>query len=86
MNPSSSEGGGNGGGGDGRPPGGTSRKNGDKTPRKVQWLDESTTNTRESDRSTHALDEHGLDVRAVDALECAAETNMHPPSPPLSKH
>ncbi|KAL1674247.1 hypothetical protein EV122DRAFT_221048 [Schizophyllum commune] len=76
MNPSSSEGGGNGGGGDGRPPGGTSRKNGDKTPRKVQWLDESTTNTRESDRSTHALDEHGLDPTAFETLTDALERHQ----------
>ncbi|KAL1741632.1 hypothetical protein HDZ31DRAFT_45008 [Schizophyllum fasciatum] len=71
--PSSSEGGGS--GGDGRPPGGTSRKQGDKTPRKVQWLDEST-NTRDSERSTHALDEHGLDPTAFETLTDALERHQ----------
>lgn len=44
---------------DGRPPGGTSRASGNKTPRRVQWLDD---NNDTNIMSTHHLDEHGLDV------------------------
>ena len=42
---------------DNRPPGGTRRSGGTKTPRKVQWTDE-----RDVVDSPRALDEHGLDV------------------------
>ncbi|KAH9840879.1 uncharacterized protein C8Q71DRAFT_427891 [Rhodofomes roseus] len=45
---------------DNRPPGGTRRSNGTKTPRKVQWTDER--NAADPNLSPRALDEHGLDV------------------------
>lgn len=48
---------------DGRPAGGTARTPGTKTPRKVQWVDDKDSVPAGS-TSTHALDEHGLDVRS----------------------
>lgn len=52
---------------DGRPAGGTARTSGTKTPRKVQWaFDEE--HPVPSASSTHALDEHGLDVRLISYL------------------
>jgi hypothetical protein len=45
-----------------RPVGGTARTPGVKTPRKVQWAaDEGA----DPSSSTHALDEHGLDVSII---------------------
>lgn len=63
--------------GDGRPPGGTARNAGTKTPRKVQWLDENTPSApgRATD-STHALDEHGLDPSAFETLTDALERHQ----------
>jgi len=46
---------------DNRPPGGTRRSGGAKTPRKVQWHDERDV-VPDANASTRALDEHGLDV------------------------
>lgn len=43
-----------------RPPGGTARSGGTKTPRKVQWAVERP--GLEHEISTHELDERGLDV------------------------
>lgn len=47
-------------GGVDRPPGGTARGGGTKTPRKVQWAIDS--RQVDADSSAHALDEHGLDA------------------------
>jgi hypothetical protein len=52
-----------------RPAGGTARTPGNKTPRKVQWAVDA-----ESGSSTHALDEHGLDVSAL--LHCRSTTKV----------
>jgi len=46
---------------DNRPPGGTRRSGGAKTPRKVQWHDERDV-VPDANASTRALDEHGLDT------------------------
>jgi hypothetical protein len=47
-----------------RPPGGT-RRPGNKTPRKVQWVGQE----ESPERHTRALDEHGLDVRLLTFLK-----------------
>ena len=48
-----------------RPPGGTRRTGGVKTPRKVQWFDGDVGGAGSpSEASTRALDERGLNVRA----------------------
>ncbi|CCM05223.1 uncharacterized protein FIBRA_07433 [Fibroporia radiculosa] len=56
---------------DNRPPGGTRRTNGTKTPRKVQWHDER--DAEDPNASTRALDEHGLDPSAFETLTDALE-------------
>ncbi|KAF9810817.1 hypothetical protein IEO21_06797 [Rhodonia placenta] len=66
---------------DNRPPGGTRRSGGTKTPRKVQWHDERDAST-ESTESPRALDEHGLDPSAFETLTDALE--RHQSSSPAS--
>lgn len=47
-----------------RPAGGTARTSGTKTPRKVQWaVSQPGDDGVHGVDATHALDEHGLDVR-----------------------
>ncbi|THG96495.1 hypothetical protein EW026_g5356 [Hermanssonia centrifuga] len=58
-----------------RPPGGT-RRSGNKTPRKVQWVD----NDEGAESSTRALDEHGLNPEPFETLKDALEKHRSQPS------
>jgi hypothetical protein len=56
-----------------RPPGGTARHEGKPAHRRVQWLDNIRRSSFRSDRSSHALDEHGLNPEAFQSLTQALE-------------
>ena len=61
---------------DTRPPGGT-RRSGNKTPRRVQWMSDERPNLP----SPRALDEHGLDVRLYCPLSASPTLSEGCPSP-----
>ncbi|KAH8814628.1 DUF1212-domain-containing protein [Flagelloscypha sp. PMI_526] len=60
---------------DGRPAGGTARQTGNKTPRKVQWLD------KDQIEPSHALDEHNRDPAALKELTDALERHKSEKKP-----
>ncbi|EDR02469.1 uncharacterized protein LACBIDRAFT_309496 [Laccaria bicolor S238N-H82] len=73
---------------DGRPPGGTARTPGNRTPRKVQWIDESREEEPvvEATGSSHLLDERALDPTGFHKLTEALEKHRKATTPLTHVH